>query len=100
VRLGARESKETGSSSAAISSLVGSPADGAPAVIGAVEEIWRRAGRQHCDVRRLRNLQASCPSQSTIGIRFNYWSVLTYATSVKDGKLRLQVLISQLEHRG
>ncbi|GAC1532503.1 MAG: hypothetical protein NVS2B6_20570 [Thermoleophilaceae bacterium] len=33
-------------------------------------------------------------------IRFNYWSALTDATSVKDGKLRLQVLISELEHRG
>ena len=31
---------------------------------------------------------------------FNYWSALTDATSVKDGKLRLQVLISELEHRG
>jgi hypothetical protein len=33
-------------------------------------------------------------------IRFNYWSALTDATSVKGGKLRLQVLISELEHRG
>jgi len=33
-------------------------------------------------------------------IRFNYWSALTDATSVKDGKLRLQVLISELEHAG
>src|SRR5207244_1982340 len=30
----------------------------------------------------------------------NYWSALTDATSVKDGKLRLKVLISELEHRG
>jgi hypothetical protein len=33
-------------------------------------------------------------------VRFNYWAALTDATSVKDGKLRLQVLISELEHRG
>jgi len=33
-------------------------------------------------------------------VRFNYWSALTDATSVKDGKLRLQVLISELEHGG
>ncbi len=33
-------------------------------------------------------------------VRFNYWSALTDATSVKDGKLRLEVLISELEHRG
>jgi Transposase, Mutator family len=31
---------------------------------------------------------------------FNYWSALTDATSIKDGKLRLQVLISELEHAG
>jgi hypothetical protein len=33
-------------------------------------------------------------------IRFNYWSALTDATSVKDDKLRLQVVISELEHGG
>jgi len=30
----------------------------------------------------------------------NYWSALTDATSVKDGKLRFGVLISELEHAG
>ena len=30
-------------------------ADGAPGLIGAVEEIWPRADRQHCAVHRLRN---------------------------------------------
>jgi len=34
------------------------------------------------------------------GSPFNYWSALNDATSVKDGKLRLQVLINDLEHAG
>src|SRR5206468_2921884 len=40
------------------------------------------------------------PKSEQNRIRFNYWSALTDATSVKDGKLRLQVLISELEHAG
>src|ERR1700674_25256 len=75
-------------------------ADGAPGLISAVEEIWPRADRQHCAVHRLRNLQAKLPKSEQDRIRFNYWSALTDATSVKDGKLRLQVLISELEHAG
>ena len=42
----------------------------------------------------------SCRSQEHDRIRFNYWAALTDATSVKDGKLRLQVLISELDHGG
>jgi transposase-like protein len=75
-------------------------ADGAPGLISAVEELWPRADRQHCAVHRLRNLQAKRPKSEHNRIRFNYWSALTDATSVKDGKLRLQVLISELEHAG
>ena len=71
-----------------------------PRVILAVEEIWPRADRQHCAVHRLRNLLAKLPKAEQDRIRFNYWSALTDATSVKDGKLRLQVLIGELEHRG
>ena len=66
----------------------------------AVEEIWPRADRQHCAVHRLRNLVAKLPKSEHDRIRFNYWSALTDATSIKDGKLRLQVLISELEHAG
>jgi hypothetical protein len=51
-------------------------------------------------VHRLRNLIAKLPKSEHNRIRFNYWSALTDATSVKDGKLRLQVLISEREHRG
>jgi transposase-like protein len=75
-------------------------ADGASGLPSAVEEIWPRADRQHCAVHRLRNLQAKLPKSEQDRIRFNYWSALTDATSVKDGKLRLQVLISELEHDG
>jgi putative transposase len=70
-------------------------ADGAPGLISAVEEIWPRVDRQHCAVHRLRNLIAKLPKSEHDRIRFNYWSALTDATSVKDGKLRLHVLISQ-----
>jgi hypothetical protein len=51
-------------------------------------------------VHRLRNLQAKLPKADHNRGRFNYWSALTDAPSVKDGKLRLQVLISELEHAG
>jgi transposase-like protein len=106
VRLGMREGKEdwlelgrdlTARGLAAPRLVV---ADGAPGLISAVGEIWPRADRQHCAVHRLRNLQAKLPKSEHDRIRFNYWSALTDATSVKDGKLRLQVLISELEHRG
>ena len=43
---------------------------------------------------------AKLPKSEQDRIGFNYWSALTDATSVKDGKLRLQVLISELEHGG
>ena len=106
VRLGARESKkdwvELGRD--LIARGLAAPrmvvADGAPGLISAVEEIWPRADRQHCAVHRLRNLLAKVPKEEHDRIRFNYWPALTDATSVKDGKLRLQVLISELEHRG
>ena len=106
VRLGARESKEDWIELGRdlISRGLAAPrlmvADGAPGLISAVEEIWPRADRQHCAVHRLRNLVAKLPKEEHDRIRFNYWSALTDATSMKDGKLRLQVLISELEHRG
>jgi putative transposase len=106
VRLGARESKEDwlelgrdlAARGLAAPRLV--VADGAPGLTLAIEELWPRADRQHCAVHRLRNLLAKLPKDEHDRIRFNYWSALTDATSVKDGKLRLQVLIGELEHRG
>jgi transposase-like protein len=106
VRLGMREAKEDWLELGRDVTVRGLPAprlivaDGAPGLISAVEEIWPRADRQHCAVHRLRNLQAKLPKSQHDRIRFNYWSALTDATSVKDGKLRLQVLISELEHAG
>jgi transposase-like protein len=106
VRLGMREAKEdwlelgrdlTTRGLAAPRLVV---ADGAPGLISAVEEIWPRADRQHCAVHRLRNLIAKLPKSEHNRVRFNYWSALTDATSVKDDKLRLNVLISELEHSG
>src|ERR1039457_1668465 len=75
-------------------------ADGAAGLPSAIEEIWPRADRQHCAVHRLRNLQAKLPKSEHDRVRFNYWSALNDATSVTDGKLRLQVLINDLEHAG
>jgi len=106
VRLGAREAKddwlELGRDLAtrglAAPRLI--VADGAPGLTLAIEELWPRADRQHCAVHRLRNLLVKLPKSEHDRIRFNYWSALTDATSVKDGKLRLQVLISELEHAG
>ena len=66
----------------------------------AIEELWPRADGQHFAVHRLRNLLAKLPKTEHDRVRFNYWSALSEATGVKDGKLRLQVLISELEHAG
>jgi transposase-like protein len=106
VQLGARESKEDWlelgrdlmTRGLAAPRLV--VADGAPGLISAIGEIWPRADRQHCCVHRLRNLLSKLPKAEQDRARFNYWAALTDATSVKDGKLRLQVLISELESRG
>ena len=75
-------------------------ADGAPGLTSAIEEIWPRADRQHCAVHRLRNLQAKLPKSEHDRVRLAYWSALNQATGVNDGKLRLQVLISDLQHSG
>jgi transposase-like protein len=75
-------------------------ADGAPGLTLAIEELWPRADRQHCAVHRLRNLQAKLPKSEHDRVRLAYWKAPNEATGVKDGKLRLQVLISELKHAG
>jgi transposase-like protein len=106
VRLGMREAKEdwlelgrdlTSRGLAAPCLIV---ADGAPGLIGAVEEIWPRADRQHCTVHRLRNLLAKLPKSEHEHVRLAYWKALGEATSANDGKLRLGVLISDLNGAG
>ena len=47
-----------------------------------------------------RNLQAKLPKSEHERVRLAYWRALNEASSVTDGKLRLQVLISDLEHAG
>src|SRR5438067_5485518 len=89
VSLGAREAKEDWIELGRdlISRGLAAPrlvvADGAPGLISAVEEIWPRADRQHCAVHHLRNLLTKLPKNKQNQIRFNYWSALTDATSVK-----------------
>jgi transposase-like protein len=106
VRLGMRESKEDWLELGRDLIGRGLPAprlvvaDGAPGLIAAAGEIWPRADRQHCTVHRLRNLLAKLPKSEHDRVRLAYWTALTEATSRKDGKLRLGVLISDLEHAG
>src|ERR1700726_1400025 len=106
VRLGARETKEDWVELGRDLISRGLPAprlvvaDGASGIISAVDEIWPGADGQHCAVHRLRTLPAKLPKSEQNRVRFNYWSALTDATSVRDGKLRLQGLISELEHGG
>jgi putative transposase len=106
VRLGAREAKDdwlelgrdlTARGLQAPRLIV---ADGAPGLTLAIEELWPRADRQHCAVHRLRNLQAKLPKSEHDRVRVAYWKALNEAPGVKDGKLRLQILISELKHAG
>ncbi|MCW3066130.1 MAG: transposase, partial [Solirubrobacterales bacterium] len=106
VRLGAREAKEDWLELGRdlITRGLAAPrlivADGAPGLTLAIEEVWPRADRQHCAVHRLRNLQAKLPKTEHDRVRLAYWKALNEATGVKDGKLRLQVLINDLRHGG
>ena len=106
VRLGMRESKEDWLELGRdlIARGLTAPrllvADGAPGLIAAAEEIWPRADRQHCVVHRLRNVLAKLPKPEHERVRHAYWQALNEATSAGDGKLRLQVLISDLKGGG
>jgi transposase-like protein len=62
--------------------------------------MWPRADRQHCVVHRLRNVLAKLPKPEHERVRHAYWQALNEATSAGDGKLRLQVLISDLKGGG
>jgi transposase-like protein len=75
-------------------------ADGAPGLIGAIEELWARADRQHCTVHRLRNLLSKLPKKERDRVRRAYWHALDEATSQPDGTRRLQVLIDDLRKAG
>jgi transposase-like protein len=106
VRLGMREAKDDWLELGRDLSSRGMPAprmivaDGAPGLISAIEEIWPRADRQRCAAHRIRNVQAKLPKTEHDRVRIAFWKALNEATSVKDGKLRLQVLIADMDNAG
>jgi transposase-like protein len=67
-------------------------ADGAPGLIKAVEQCWPASDRQHCAVHRVRNLIAKLPERERERLRVACWQALHDATTVSDGKHRLQAL--------
>jgi putative transposase len=74
--------------------------DGAPGLIGAVEQLWPRADRQRCTVHRLRNLLAKLPERERERVRLAYWRALDDATGEDDGRRRLRALIGELDAAG
>jgi putative transposase len=75
-------------------------ADGAPGLIKAVEQCWPASDRQHCAVHRLRNLLAKLPERERERVRRAYWQALDEAINERDGKHRLQALVTQLDKAG
>jgi putative transposase len=75
-------------------------ADGAPGLIKAVEQCWPASDRQHCAVHRLRNLLAKLPERDRDRIRGAYWDALDEAINERDGRQRLQALVSELDRCG
>ena len=74
--------------------------DGAPGLIGAVEQLWPGADRQRCTVHRLRNVLAKLPEGERERVRLAYWRALDEATGVDEGARRLRALISELDGAG
>jgi putative transposase len=75
-------------------------ADGAPGLIKAIEQCWPASDRQHCAVHRVRNLLAKLPERERERVRHAYWQALDEAVNERDGKHRLQALISELDRAG
>ncbi len=75
-------------------------ADGAPGLIGAIEQLWPRSDRQRCTVHRLRNVLAKLPKRERERVRLAYWRALDEATGVEEGKRRLRTLIGELDGAG
>src|SRR5581483_11294196 len=61
-------------------------ADGAPGLIGAIEQLWPEADRQRCTVHRLRNVLAKLPERERERVRTAYWHALDEASSLEDGE--------------
>jgi putative transposase len=74
--------------------------DGAPGLIGAVEQLWPRADRQRCTVHRLRNMLAKLPESERERVRLAYWRALDEAESLSDGERRMRALIGELDRAG
>ena len=74
--------------------------DGAPGLIGAVEQLWPRADRQRCTVHRLRNVLAKLPESERERVRLAYWRALDEAESLSDGERRMRALIGELDRAG
>ncbi len=74
--------------------------DGAPGLIGAIEQLWPVADRQRCTVHRLRNLLCKLPERERERVRLAYWHALDEATGVEDAKRRLGTLIGELDGAG
>ncbi len=106
VSLGMRESEQDWTSLGRDLTARGLPspllivADGAPGLIGAVEELWPKVDRQRCTVHRLRNVLAKLPQRERERVRLAYWRALDEATGVENGKRRLRTLIGELDGAG
>jgi putative transposase len=74
--------------------------DGAPGLIGAVDQLWPRSDRQRCTVHRLRNVLSKLPERERERARLAYWRALDEATGVEDGARRLRALIGELDGAG
>jgi putative transposase len=106
VSLGMRESFEDWQtlSRDLISRGLGAPmlivADGAPGLVGAIEQCWPASDRQRCCVHRARNLYAKLPDRERERVKHAYWQALDDAISEQDAKQRLQALVDQLDAEG
>lgn len=74
--------------------------DGAPGLIGAIEQLWPRADRQRCTVHRLRNVLAKLPKAERERFRLAYWRALDEASDEGDGRRRIGALIGELDRAG
>jgi putative transposase len=75
-------------------------ADGAPGLIKATEQCGPASDRQHCAVHRVRNLLAKVPERERERVRHVYWQALDEATTERDAKQRLLVLVGELDRAG
>lgn len=76
--------------------------DGAPGLIGAIDELWPTAERQRCTVHKLRNVLAKLPKRHTDQreqLKRAYWAALDEASDPADAERRLRVLVGELERR-